>query len=206
MRTFQTFVLSSALCAGLFLTWAGPPLICRPYEIGNAASLPWIHSGEAGWKAGWDNADPNYDTRHLASDTVKILDSGAPIVVRMETLRRAVIYGSRNHDAATELLNVLRARADAPHASAAAYLDYGYAVETMKQMLWVYKQDLTNGVDGHALVERAVAMEPGSPEMHFAAAMVAQNQRLPGYGDHAAKALAASSDALLATNAQSHLK
>ena len=206
MRTLTAFVLSSAFCAGLFLTWAGPPLICQPYEIGNAASLPWVHSGEAGWKAGWDNPDPNYDPRHLASDTLKILDSGAPVVVRMETLRRAVIYGSRDHAAATGLLTALRARTDSPQAAAAAYLDYGYAVQTMRQMLWVYKEDLTKGADGRAMVEKAVAMEPDSAEMHFAAAMVARDRRLPGYDGHAAKALAANSDALLAANAPSHLK
>ena len=75
------FLLSAATFAS-----AGPPLVCHPFDIGVARSLPW--NGTAWNLAG----NENYDTRNLVRDTLAILDSGAPVIVRMETLRRASLY------------------------------------------------------------------------------------------------------------------
>jgi hypothetical protein len=172
MRIPMQICLSAALCAGMFYTLAGPPLICFPFDIGNAQSLPW----KSDVKAGWDNADPNYDTSHLAADTLKILNSGAPVIVRMETVRRAVIYGSRDHAAAKQLLAALRESANSPRSTADQVFNYGYTVETMKQMAWQYKEDLTGGVDGYALVRKAMTMEPNSNGMAYAAAIIAGKQ------------------------------
>jgi hypothetical protein len=49
-------------------------------------------------------------------------------------------------------------------------------------------------------------MDPASAEMHFAAAMIARDPRRSDYAEHAAKALAARSNALLAANVDSHLR
>src|SRR5256885_6871456 len=64
---------------------AGPPLVCHPFEIGNARSLPW--SG-----AQWRDVDKNYDISRLVEDTLRVLTPETPVLVRMETLRRATVY------------------------------------------------------------------------------------------------------------------
>ena len=82
---------------------AGPPLICHPLEIGQAKSLPrveWNHRGRMG-----------YDLKDVTRDTLAILDSNAPVLVRMETLRRATIYARQDSEVAKELITRLQARA-----------------------------------------------------------------------------------------------
>lgn len=162
------FILGVALCTAQ----AGPPLLCQPYNIGTAASLPWGSSTTADW----DNPDPGYNTRQLSADTLKLLDANAPILVRMETLRRATIYGEKNHAAASELLANLKKRAT-ENATALALFDYGYFVESIKEMQWRYKDDLTGGVDGAAYVNRAMALLPNSAEIHTAADRIKAGKR-----------------------------
>jgi hypothetical protein len=197
-----TFSIGLALCAAAFTIQAGPPLICHPYDIGTAQSLPW---GQGHDNVGFDNPDPNYNIKQLTSDTLKILDAGPPVLVRMETMRRASLYGSNDHAAAAALLSALKQRATAPSASATALFDYGYFTETLKQLVWKYKEDLTGGADGYSFVERALALQPDSAEMHFAAAIIARHPQRPDYSEHLNKARAAKSDALLAGNIKSHL-
>jgi hypothetical protein len=199
----KTLFLSSVLSATVFTAYAGPPLICHPYDIGNAQSLPWGHGRDA---VGFDNPDPNYNTKQLTADSLKILDNGAPVLVRMETLRRAALYGSNDHPSAASLLAALKQRATGPNPGALALFDYGYFAETLKQIVWKYKEDLTGGVDGYSFVTRALAMQPDSAEMHFAAAIMTRNPPRAGYQEHANKARAAKSDALLAANIHSHLE
>src|SRR6266446_6915280 len=84
---------------------AGPPLICHTIEIGQAKSLPWIsHS----WNL---SGGENYDTKNLVRDTLEILAPGTPVLVRMETLRRATLYARKDPVAAKELLARILARA-----------------------------------------------------------------------------------------------
>src|SRR5579872_5385312 len=91
---FRTVLLAGALtCVTAF---AGPPLICHPHDIGSAKSLPWKNDGANKW----DNPDPNYSVGHLSADTLQLLTPGTPVIVRMETLRRAAIYGQQDHSAA----------------------------------------------------------------------------------------------------------
>ena len=94
------FVLRILLvvCVLATIALAGPPLICHPLDIGTARSLPWNGTG-------WNLAgNENYDSKNLVKDTLAILDSGAPVIVRMETLRRATLYARKDPDAAKELL------------------------------------------------------------------------------------------------------
>src|SRR5215475_14663748 len=82
---------------------AGPPLICHPIEIGQAKSLPWVefnHQGRAG-----------YNLKNLSRDTLAILDSHTPVLVRMETLRRATIYARQDPQVAKDLITRLHVRA-----------------------------------------------------------------------------------------------
>lgn len=197
------FTLGLALCAALFTIQAGPPLICHPYDIGKAQSLPW---GQGRDNVGFDNPDPNYNIQNLAADTLKILDAGAPVLVRMETMRRAALYGVNNHTAASSLLNTLKERASTSTPGATALFDYGYLAETLKQIEWKYKQDLSGGVNAYSFVQRAIAMDPDSAEMHFAAAIMSRHPQRSDYSEHARKARAAKSDTLLAANIRTHLE
>src|SRR5258708_15061169 len=171
----RMFLLSIglAICATFFTIQAGPPLICHPYDIGDAQSLPWGHGRDA---VGFDNGDPNYNTKQLSADTLRILDAGGPVLVRMETMRRAALYGSNDHAAAAGLLSALKQRATGTNPRAAALFDYGYFTETLKQLDWKYKEDLTGGVDGYPFVQRAIVLQPDSAEMHFTAAIIARTK------------------------------
>src|SRR5579859_8177888 len=102
--------LAGSLAALLFLAasaQAGPPLICHAINIGQAKSLPWINHG---WNL---SGNENYDLKNLVPDTIAILDSSAPVLVRMETLRRATLYARHDTQVARELLTRLIARAQA---------------------------------------------------------------------------------------------
>lgn len=205
MRTTLLVSVSLALCAGAFTIHAGPPLICHPFDIGNAQSLPWGQAQQGNWQSGWDSPLPSYDTKHLAPDTMKILDGNAAVLVHMETMRRAALYGASDHGSAAALLKDLEKRASATNAGANALFDYGYFIATLRQLEWKYKEDLTKGAEGYAYVEKALTMNPNSAEMHFAAAIMTHDPRRPSYEEHARKARAVSSDALLAANVRSHL-
>src|SRR5260370_25744458 len=108
MRITFFSLLGFAFCAAIFTAQAGPPLICHPYDIGNAQSLPWGHGRDA---VGFDNPDSSYNTKQLTTDTLKILDSGAAVLVRMETMRRASLYGPHDPASPAPLLSALQQRA-----------------------------------------------------------------------------------------------
>src|SRR5437667_464617 len=72
-------------------TQAGPPLICHPLDIGGAKSLPWI-GGDRPSGADWRGVDPNYNLGQLVVDTLALLTPDTPVLVRMETMRRATVY------------------------------------------------------------------------------------------------------------------
>jgi len=191
-----------ALGAASFIVQAGPPLICHPYDIGNAKSLPWVEAHDA---MRFDGTDSRYDTKRLVQDTLRILDAGVPVLVRMETMRRAALYGANDHGSAASLLAALKERTATSSASALALFDYGYFAETLHQIEWKYKEDLSRGVDGYSYVQRALALQPDSAEMHFAAAIMSRQPARADYAEHLRKARSASSDALLAANIHSHL-
>jgi len=201
LRNNLLLKLGVAALGTIIAAQAGPPLICHPYNIGSAKSLPW------GSGNNWDNPDPAYNVKNLANDTLALLDQNAPVLVRMETLRRAVIYGSLNHDAARALLAQLQSREQSPQAGATAYFDYGYFLSSLKQIEWKYKEDLTGGKDGYEFVQKALALVPDSSEMHFAAAIMASSPPRPSERDeHLRQARAAKNDALLAQNLSTHFQ
>src|SRR6476660_7714888 len=76
---------------------AGPPLLCFPYQIGSAKSLPW---GDDAFKA-----DKGYDRAHLVDDTVRLLQDQPSTLVRMETIRRAAVYVGQDHALARDLVS-----------------------------------------------------------------------------------------------------
>lgn len=106
---------------------AGPPLICHPIDAGDAELLPW---GEV---AGWHSPDPGYDVASVVDDTLRLLTPAAPLLARMENLRRATIYAAEEPQLATELLAALLERAKGGPEDALAWFDAGYLIETYRQ-------------------------------------------------------------------------
>jgi len=195
------------------LSHAGLPLICHPIEIGEAKSLPWISHT---WNL---NGGETYDTKNLVRDTLEILVPGAPVLVRMETLRRGTLYSRKDPIAAKELFTRLQARASAAEASghpdALAWFDVGYLAETYKQWIGKNMPHLTDGlrmdpnpaagVDGYALVKKAIELRGLDPQMEFAAALITLSGPQAEHREHAQKAIAgAKSDPLLAQNLARH--
>jgi hypothetical protein len=124
-------VLAAILVAQSAL--AGPPLLCFPFDIGSARTLPMGGSD-------WRTVDPAYDVSHLVSDTLGFLAPSAPVVVRMETLRRATIYAAAHPVAAAELMSALKKRSEAKAPLAA--FDYGYLVEAFREAAMVFSQPM----------------------------------------------------------------
>src|SRR2546421_3783393 len=193
---------------------AGPPLICHSIEIGQAKSLPWTSHN---WNL---RGDETYDTKNLVRDTLNILVPDTPVLVRMETLRRATLYARKDPVAAKELLARLHARATSAessgHPDALAWFDIGYLVETYKQWIGQNLPHMTDsmrldtnpaaGVDGYALVKKALALRASAfhgddPQMEFAAALITLSAPQTEHREHAQKAISgAKTDPLLAQN------
>src|SRR5713101_7362008 len=190
--------------------YAGPPLICHTIEIGQAKSLPWISHN---WKL---TGSESYDVKNLVPDTLAILSSNAPVLVRMETLRRATLYAEKDQQTAKELLTKLHARAlnaeSSGHPDALAWFDAGYLAETYKQWIgqrWMRvnenEQNPAAGVDGYALVKKALGLRGSDPQMEFAAALITLSGPQDQHSQHALKAIAgAKGDPLLAQNLATH--
>jgi hypothetical protein len=144
---------------------AGPPLICHPFQTERAALLPW------GSGPGWNTPASSYRVHRLTADTIALLDREAPILARMENIRRAVIYAAQNRRVAEQLLAEVMARANLAGADRLAVFDAGYLVETFKQATHLYGRAVTAD-DGYRMVQRAIEMGPPVPEMEFAAALM----------------------------------
>lgn len=179
---------------------AGPPLICHPIEIGQAKSLPsvnWNQKGSGG-----------YDLKNLTRDTLAILDVNTPVLVRMETLRRATLYARQDPQVAKELLTRLHARAansDASQLGALAWFDVGYLAETYKQWMRKGEPNPASGLDGYGWVKKAISLRGRDPEMEFAAALITLTSPERDHKDHVQKAMAgAKTDPLLAQNLASN--
>jgi hypothetical protein len=179
-------------------------------EIGQAKSLPWIGHN---WNL---TGGENYDTKNLVRDTLDILTPDTPVLVRMETLRRATLYARKDPLAAKELLARLHARATSAessvHADALAWFDVGYLAETYKQWIgqsWMRvskdEQNPAAGVDGYALVKKAIGLHGSDPQMEFAAALITLSGPQEEHRQHSLKAIAgAKTDPLLAQNLATH--
>jgi len=204
-KSLLSFVL---LASGLLasLAHAGTPLICNPYSIGNARSLP---AGD------WKGVDPRYDRTRLVDDTLALLTPETPILVRMETLRRAAIYATGNlrkwqgvsytsddRAIALALLDGLRARTTQLTEANAdlALFDLGFFAETLRQT------QLDPALDGYPLLLKVAAARPQDADVQFALALASvYPDRKPDHGAHLQQARAgAKPGTLLAANLQSH--
>ena len=147
----------------------------------------------------------DYDLKNLSRDTLAILDSRTPVLVRMETLRRATIFARLDQPTAKELITRLQERAANSEAAgrpdALAWFDVGYLAEAYKQWLGKSEPNPAAGLDGYSLVRKAISLRGSDPEMEFAAALITLSGPESAHRDHAQKAMAgAKSDSLLAQN------
>jgi hypothetical protein len=206
-------LLIIALVATARPALAGPPLLCHPFDIGSAESLPWDGSANQWWKE-----RPDYNRQNLIKDTEALLTPSTPVIVRMETLRRAALYASHDQQVATQLLAALTRRAKdaeragSPTAAAMALFDAGYLAETFKQIGHLGQSPefrtraqamatVAANAEGYALVSRSLSLRPDDPGLQFAAAVINADRDRAAYQQHAAKARrGAAQDALVARN------
>jgi hypothetical protein len=206
LRRFTTAALIGILLS--ISASAGTPLICHPYAIGDAKSLP-------GSDGDWKGVNPAYDRSNLVRDTLALLTSETPVIVRMETLRRAAIYatagmrgwseksGFNAEDRAntSALLDQLRARANSAKgdARALALFDVGFFIETLRHT------GVDRSLNGYDTLVKALALRGTDPEMEFALALASSWPKGDQYKQHLARARAgAKKGTLLATNLASH--
>jgi hypothetical protein len=180
---------------------AGPPLICHPFTTGQAKLLPWDTAS-----AGWNTPDRSYDVANLKADTLRLLSPDAPVLVRMENMRRAAIYAARDERVAADLLSAVLARAQSDAGKGVtplAWFDAGYLIETYRQAGPALKRNmLPSNLDGYSMLKKALLLTNNNPEMEFAAALT---QSGAVAAEHRRRAEAgATKESLLAANLASH--
>ena len=205
VRPFAAFL--TVLLIGATLQ-AGTPLICHPYVIGAAKSLP-------GSDGDWKGVNPTYDRTHLVRDTLALLTPTTPVIVRMETLRRAAIYATagmrgwtdgtgfnaedRAHTSA--LLENLqnRTKSAAGQDLALALFDVGFFTETLRQT------GLDRSLNGYDTLLKARELRGPDADMEFALALASAWPKRKEHGEHLSRARAgAQPGSLLASNLASH--
>lgn len=166
---------------------AGPPLVCHPFEIESAKSLPW------GAPENFMGMRDDYDFRHVVADTENLLTPAMPTLVRMETLRRASIYASRDRAVAEQLLASLvgrvRAADQSGHPDGLALFDAGYAVEALTELelfgphmktfagLDRVLAGVTRPFDARSMLERSAALRPQDASIQFALALLSPTDK-----------------------------
>lgn len=213
VRRSRTLLASLAIVAVAAAAEAGPPLICHQFDAGSAKLLPWASSSS------WNSPDPSYDVTKLTAETLQLLSPDAPVLARMEIMRRATIYAGRDERVAAELLAAVMARAQEDSGkgrNALAWFDAGYLVESYRQASHIYKWNMLEGrakadwkmrsepagVDGYALVRKALQVGGSNPDMEFAASLMKSGAVSD---EHRRRAQAgARAGSLLARNLASH--
>jgi hypothetical protein len=219
LRSVSSILITAPLLLALVRPApAGPVLICKNYEIGAAKSLPWGGSD-------WRSVKPDYDINRLVEDTLALLTPETPVIVRMETLRRAVIYAAcsrvdrevnyakRNDNAAQELFSRLMGNSKMSAFQSASkkpdplkLFDAGFFLESWKQAYVDGSGKKPVDFDGYALVKQAIALRGNDPEMEFAAALITSiRSDKAAHRAHLQKAIAGAPEgSLLARNIVNH--
>jgi hypothetical protein len=193
MTRMMNALLAAALIVAIpGISEAGPPLLCHPFQTADASLLPWGDGDE------WNSPDASYDVRRLPDDLQRLLTADAPVLARMENMRRAVIYALENPRLADQLIAALATRTVSAtgREQALALFDAGYLLETYKQ--GVHRHHRTDVPDGYSMVLRAITMSGGNPEMELAASLMTQGERAQSHVRRARAA--ASAESLLAKN------
>jgi hypothetical protein len=215
LRSATGILTLAALLATADVAMAGPPLLCHPFDIGTAKSLTWDNSH------GWQGHVGATNMKTLVADTEALLTPDTPVIVRMETLRRAALYASTDATVASELMTRLQARAASAKKGALETFDAGYLIETFRQIShmkgWqrddraqvqlAALQSLVEKADGDAMIQQTLAARNGDPAIEFAAALIAGSYpaRRADYYKHAEKAKAGAAQDPLLTKNLSHI-
>jgi hypothetical protein len=131
----------------------GPPLICHPFAIGDARSLPWTDKGP----------DKSYDKGRLVQDVAELQKVEKNLLVRMETLRRAALYVKEDRDLAWRLLGrnalMVLEQQTAGSTDALAWFDAGFLVACFGQLGLDlgFRAGVSDGIEGYAYLEKAIA-------------------------------------------------
>jgi hypothetical protein len=161
--------LAAPMALALLATaaWAGPPLLCFPFETGGAPSLPWRDAH------GWKGSKHDYDHARLLPDTLALLGAEVPTLARMETLRRAALY-AKDGGSGAALLEALDARAEKARGAehALALFDAGFAQATLSQAGAVGPGGHEAPAGAYRKIQDAVRERGGDPAMEYAAALV----------------------------------
>ncbi|MFZ0519559.1 MAG: hypothetical protein WAL95_00965 [Candidatus Acidiferrales bacterium] len=214
-RHFVTGIQSAAVLITALLilstpALAGPPLVCHPINIGSAQSLPWSSTT---WNL---SGQETYNIDHLVADTLALLAPNTPVLVRMETIRRAVLYSQTSPIVAKELFSAVESRTTAHQYDALAAFDFGYLIETYRQADLAFRMshkppssserlNPAVGLDGYTWVKKATSIRGEDPAMEFAAALITTENSKQDYQEHMQKAKSgAGEDSLLAQNIASH--
>jgi hypothetical protein len=215
---FERIVVAIAVVAAAASSvFAGPPLICWKVETGGAASLPWVDRSDT-----YQGMDPDYRTSRLASDALGLLRASAPVLERMETLRRAALYAASDAKAGEALLTGLVERTQRNPADALAWFDAGYFVEASRQArgknepeFWSrfleasgIRSTAAKGLGmktGYDAITKAIELSAGEPAMEYAAALVTWYPHRAEHDAHLQRAAAGAADgSLLAKNLLKH--
>ena len=209
-RTIAIFAAAIALLLQSRAADAGPPLLCHPLEVGAAELLPW-GSGD-----GWHTPNRHYDLASLPTDMLRLLSSDAPLLARMENLRRATIYAAERPKVAVALLEALLARVTAGGTldaqGALAWFDAGYLIETYRQQSMIDSRHLLaeidvpaseyaelDDLDGYRMLGRVLELTEADAEIEFARSMMTRDAQAAA--DHRRQAQAgAPLGSLLARN------
>lgn len=177
-------------CAAVMEAMAGPPMICSPFNIGEAKTLP-----EDMKKLGRE-----YVKANLVKETLALLESSSAPLVRMETLRRALVIGEEDPEVLRDLLCRLQARVMDQEArekgDALAWFDAAYMAAAWSQIHPNIAPDvgLAEGCEGYAWMRKALAIGKDAPEMEFAAALATHPRMHKGteevYRGHLRRAVA----------------
>jgi hypothetical protein len=177
-------------------------------DIGPAASLPWWSS------TNFIGISDDYDFHRVVADTEGLLATPMPTIVRMETLRRATVYASRDRRVAEQLVAFVSGRITSVqrpgYPDAMALFDAGYVIEVLKELeqfapgskiFWARDRaivGLTRPYDSRALIAQSAALRPNDGAIQLALALLLPaNDAEP----HLRRAQAsAANDELLANN------
>jgi hypothetical protein len=163
-------VLAAGMLGLVAPVMAGPPLICFAAYYGDAASLPWEKGGPA----------KGFDRAKLASETVKLLREQPSALARMETMRRATLYGADDAKLAESVrvaverlvLDAEAAKDATAESRAHAWFDAGYLAACYEQMgMREHGRPDDGPRAGVPWIDKALALTPGDAEMHFGAAL-----------------------------------
>jgi len=203
----KTLIASSVLAVLAFAmpALAGPPFYCHAFDIGGAKSLPWdTHTRN------WDGR-VDYDITAVVTDTNALLTPATPVLVRMETLRRASLYASRDRRVAEQLIASVMSRVhDARQADAMAWFDAGYVIEALSELEQYNDRTnqqagsrnslagITHAYEARPLLDKSAALRPADASIQFALALITPTTEKGSYLRSAREG--ARRDALLANN------